>query len=143
MNDAEKREKVIKGLECCCLDDEGYPSCKECPYRPCNVRCNGNLCADTLALLKAQEPRVMMLEDIRDVLKRPVWKETKSAHKDLYTGWVIAYDIQTGQGITGERLGMCEPSGRVGWYRLDDYGRTWRCWTSRPSDEQRKEIPWE
>lgn len=49
-------EKVIKGLEHCCLDDDGYPSCDGCPYRPCNVRCGGDLHADALALLKAQKP---------------------------------------------------------------------------------------
>lgn len=25
----------------------------------------------------------------------------------------------------------------------DDYGIRWRCWTSRPTDEQREAIPWE
>ena len=94
-------------------------------------------------LLKAQEPRVMTLEEIGNALKMPLWKETKRAHKDLYTGWVLAYDIQKGEGITGTRLGMSEPSGRVVWYRLDDYGKTWRCWTSRPTDEQRKAVKWE
>ena len=29
------------------------------------------------------------------------------------------------------------------WYDLDDYGKTWRCWTSRPTDEQREAEPWE
>ena len=24
----------------------------------------------------------------------------------------------------------------------DNYGKTWRCWTSRPSEEQRRETPW-
>ena len=97
---------------------------------------------DAIAMLKAQEPRVMTLEEIGNALKMPLWKETKSAHKDLYTGWVLAYDIQKGEGITGTRLGMSEPSGRVVWYRFDDYGKTWRCWTSRPTDEQREAIPW-
>jgi hypothetical protein len=97
---------------------------------------------DVLALLKAQ-PRVMTLDEIGNALKMPLWKETKSAHKDLYTGWVLAYDIQTGQGITGTRLGMSEPSGRMVWYKLDDYGKKWRCWTARPTDEQRKAVKWD
>lgn len=92
--------------------------------------------------LKAQEPRVMTLDEIGKALKMPLWKETKSANKYLYTGWVLAYDIQKGEGITGTRLGMSEPSGRVVWYRLDDYGKTWRCWTSRPDEKRRAETPW-
>lgn len=26
------------------------------------------------------------------------------------------------------------------WMRWDDYGITWRCWTSRPTDEQREAV---
>lgn len=28
-------------------------------------------------------------------------------------------------------------------YSSENYGRTWRCWTSRPTDEQREATPWE
>lgn len=96
-----------------------------------------------IAALEAQEPRVLTLEEVRGTLKQPIWKEVCSSHKYLYTGWVLAYDIQTGQGITGTRLGMAEPSGRIVWYRLEDYGTKWRCWTSRPTEEQRRDTPWE
>lgn len=100
---------------------------------------------DFIELCKSSdEPRVMTRVEIRMMtLKTPIWKETKSAHKDLYTGWVLAYDIQTGEGITGTRLGMSEPSGRVVWYRLNDYRKTWRCWTARPTDEQMKAVKWD
>lgn len=135
-----KLEKVLAGLKFC--TDLGVIHCHECPYEDeCWVHDDGQaVMADALELLT---PRVMTLEEIRDVLKQPVWKETKSAHEKLYTGWVIAYDIQIGHGITGERLGMSEPSGRVVWYRLDDYGRTWRCWTLEPTEAQREEETWE
>ena len=138
------REKVIKGLECCLANGHN-----NCPYKSTDegidkvTSCTTYLMKDALALLKAQEPRVMTLEEIGNALKMPIWKETKSANKDLYTGWVLAYDIQKGLGITGTRLGMSEPSGRVVWYKLDDYGKTWRCWTSRPTDEQMKEAKWD
>ena len=29
------------------------------------------------------------------------------------------------------------------WMRWDDYGITWRCWTSRPTDEQKEATPWQ
>ena len=86
---------------------------------------------------------VMTLEEVRGSLKQPIWKEVRSSHKDLYMGWVLAYDIQAGQGITGTRLGMADPSGRMAWYRLEDYGTKWRCWTSRPTDKQREAVKWE
>ena len=96
-----------------------------------------------LALLREQEPKVMTLEELAAAQKTPVWRETKRAHKDLYNGWMLAYDIQRGQGITGMRQGMTEPNGRVGWCKLDDYGKTWRCWTARPTEEQREATPWD
>ena len=134
------REKVIEGLECCLPPHD--PNCDLCPYDSIDLRCRAMLRDDVMALLKALEPRVMTLGEIGNALKMPLWKETKRAHKDLYTGWVLAYDIQKGLGITGTRLGMSEPSGRVVWYGLDDYGKTWRCWTSAPSDEVRRATPW-
>ncbi len=102
----------------------------------------GNVIDGIIALLKAQEPRVMTLEELAAAQKTPVWRETKRAHKDIYNGWMLAYDIQRGQGITGTRQGMTEPNGRIGWYKLDDYGKTWRCWTSRPDEKRRAETPW-
>lgn len=137
------REKVIMGLECCLAN--GY----NCPYESTDeeidkvTSCTTYLMKDALALLKAQEPRVMTLEELAGAQKTPVWRETKRAHKDLYNGWMLAHDIQRGQGITGTRLGMTEPNGRVGWYKLDDYGKTWRCWTDRPTYEQMKETKWD
>lgn len=97
---------------------------------------------DAIAVLKAQEPRVMTLEELYRAHGTPVWKETRRSKRQLYQGWVLAYDIQKGLGITGMRLGMTQPSGRVVWYRLDDYNDTWRCWTSEPTEEQREATPW-
>ena len=133
----DKREKVIEGLQKCASLHQCFV-CESCVYP-------GVDCAidDAIALLKAQEPRVLTLEELAAAQKTPVWRETKRAHKDLYNGWMLAYDIQRGQGITGTRQGMTEPNGRIGWYKLDDYGKTWRCWTSRPTDEQREAVKWD
>jgi hypothetical protein len=133
----ELREKVIKGLELL------HKRLLDASVHDRIAILDANMVSDAIALLKAQEPRVMTLDDIGNALKMPLWKETKRAHKDLYTGWVLPYDIQKGEGITGTRLGMSEPSGRVVWYRLDDYGTTWRCWTAEPTEEQRKAVKWD
>ena len=93
-------------------------------------------------LLKVQEPQVLSVEAVRKLTRIPVWLDVKSTHKDLYRGWVLAYMVQKGMGITGERLGMTDPSGRMHWYKLDDYGRTWRVWDSVPHDEQREAVKW-
>ena len=51
----DKREKVIKGLECC-VNDLG--ECEVCPYDEGKgkLACGKNLYSDALALLKAQVP---------------------------------------------------------------------------------------
>lgn len=51
MDDAEKREKVIRGLELCACTD-----CVGCPYRGVSP-CQNKLAADALALLREQEPK--------------------------------------------------------------------------------------
>ena len=46
------REKVIKGLENCAIEQ----SCWGCPYCKGNPTCQDDLCKDALELLKEQEP---------------------------------------------------------------------------------------
>ena len=60
------REKVIKGLECCtAFDGKGFPLCEECPYEDEGTCPELDvLHKDALELLKAQEPRVMTLEEV-------------------------------------------------------------------------------
>lgn len=90
-----------------------------------------------LKQVKAQEPRVMPADEI--VLSAEpskwLWVERKGdycaeAFKAGKTiSGLIAFDSET----PGAFL-YCE--------RPDEYGKTWRCWTARPTDEQRKEAEW-
>lgn len=63
MTEQEKREKVIKGLDCC-VNDLG--ECKVCPYAEDEemgkVACGKNLYSDAIALLEAQEPVKVKIE---------------------------------------------------------------------------------
>ena len=138
-----EREKVIKAIECCATDDL-MVDCEICPYeRDGNgmAKCINRLMLDAAELLKAQEPRVLMLAEVK--LKAPVWCETRLKNKYLYQGWGLTYDVQTGQGITGRRIGMAEPSGHVRWLPFEKYGETWRFWSSEPTDEQREAVKWD
>lgn len=135
MSEQDKREKVIKGLEEV-IAEAVYPD------RPRKFMMSLELAEAALALLKAQEPRVMAAEDIRRMIGAPVWLETQS--KRVYSGWALVYEIQTGQGITGERMGITQPSGRVSWFlKIPDYGKTWRLWTDKPSNEKMEATPWQ
>jgi len=138
----QTREQVIEGLNdihavACGLGDD------QCYLNSIGIKQLQTLINDATELLKVQEPQVLSVEAVRKLTRIPVWLDVKSTHKDLYRGWVLAYMVQKGMGITGERLGMADPSGRMHWYKLDDYGRTWRVWDSVPYYEQREAVKWE
>ena len=92
---------------------------------------------DALALLRhevsAQEPRVMTLEDVKE--GEAYWLEMRGIASeyaicklnDHGDSAFLDFAVQFG----GKTL------------ESDRYGKTWRCWTSRPTDEQREAIPWE
>lgn len=123
----DKREQIIEALEM--------------SYRFSNVDENNTLVPqeivlDIIALLKAQEPRVMTLGDLRDIgseweLNTPpyLWMDINSSYRwsrGFWVAWREIYDMIDGLHPT---------------YDADNYGKIWRCWTSRPTDEQR-EAKW-
>lgn len=120
------KQKVIKGLECCIITPD---FCRDdCPYigkGDENDYCDEKLFKDALALLKAQEPRLLTSMDfsnspIADAGGAiPCWKESKSPTRR--SGWaVIVY----------------------GRWLADTENDTSRYWTSRPTDAQREATPW-
>lgn len=128
MNEQEMMEKVIKGLECC-----AFGCCLGCPYLDIVDDCEGVLCADVLALLKAQEPRVLTLEEARALEQDTVvWYEHTGVHPPRPR--IVHY---------ADNEGIVFTDGGVWLFTKDDYGKTWRCWTSRPTDEQREAVKWE
>lgn len=138
MTDSEKREKVIRGLTVC--SDDIY-KCIDCPYYPennGNTNCSNHLCADALALLKEQEPRVLTLEELRDVgqvweISAPpyLWLDKNRSIYNTISFWCAWRDIY-------EMI-----HGRHDKYTDENYGSEWRCWTARPTEEQMRETPWE
>lgn len=142
------REKLIKGLECCLANAHN-----KCSYKSTDegidkvTPCTTYLMQDALALLKAQEPRVMTLEEVK--IKRICWIED-------------ADDGMTVRLFPATMFGTCEHANGAKsciflarkpwaidvndyewWYLSENYSETWRCWTSRPTDEQREAIMWE
>ena len=100
----------------------------EMSYKYSNVDENNTLVPQwivlhAIALLKAQEPRVMTLEEfnahwqIPPQERKPIWEEWK---------------VDNGKGkwkLYGRATG--------------GYGDMWRCWTSRPDQETREAVKWE
>ena len=143
MTEREKLERVVNGLDCCLpmTTRNGFGDCKNCPYDR-EITLEGGVCecchdlmSDALAMLKAQEPRVMTLDEIDCVQEHNCEYYTESLIEPNMGYARISYD-----GI-GD---MCIIKGTIYdiWEDMYDYNKTWRCWTSRPTDEQREATPW-
>lgn len=100
---------------------------------------------DALALLKAQEPRVMTLDELKEYVSLPpVFVDDLSMQEDylrdiapLYTdfpdpeeSWIVHWRDAF---MLRQHVMNAERS----------YGKRWRCWTARPTDEQRKAVKWD
>lgn len=141
------REKVIRGLECCSFSWNIVepPNCKNCPYADaefgtCQIP-NATLIDDALALLKEPAPRVLTIEEVKAYpTDKALWFE----------GWMIVPvlpDCRVEQ-QNENKLGVEVVDTLYDFplwfdnYNLD-YKFGWRCWTSKPTDEQREATPWE
>lgn len=136
-----EREKVIKGLECC---SDAVSECgKNCPYYGIE-NCQSSMQADALTLLKAQEPRVIKVAKYDDEIQSPgmdcfTWIEERE-REDVYIGTVNRTSHKNYGEETYSFMRFWGKS-KDG-IKFEDYGKTWRCWTSRPTDEQREVTPW-
>lgn len=97
---------------------------------------------DALALLKAYQPRVLTLDEIED--GESYWFEGESYWcsdgKEFVTRPVIC--VHREDDAQKPYITFVWQFGTFSW-ELEDYGKTWRCWTSRPTDEQRKAVKWD
>lgn len=132
MNEQEKREKVIKWLEICIKGcDDSCPYKKECESKGGFIE----PMRDTLALLKAQEPWVMTLEEvIESEVGTVVWLE------DIDKPTVIAGLVD--RVFTGTMVVDFQCVARTVTAGFDDYGKRWRCWTKEPTEAEREVTPW-
>lgn len=143
MTDAEKREKVIRGMEAH-ANPKTCETCagEDCPYYNkggsyAEVTCSSFLAADALALLREQEPRVLTKSEaisypekqnaFSDSDKAPLYVEYKKP-QPYFVKWVMADSVYLWMNDIELSL---------------DYGKEYRFWTSRPTEEQRKEVPWD
>lgn len=77
---------------------------------------------DALELLKEQEPRIIAFDELESDNLEVVWFEAKQST-------YIEPMLTRGKDFNDS----------ADWFK---YGRDWRCWTQRPTDEQREAIPW-
>ena len=126
------RDKVFKGLTCC---RNGF--CFACPYNDGvenNVECKQKWADDALELLKEQEPRVMTLEEIKEGEPYRL-----GVGKEFVTLPVIC--IHREDDAQKPYITFVWKCGTFSWMS-EDYGKIWRCWSAKPTDEQREAVAW-
>jgi hypothetical protein len=82
-----------------------------------------NAASEAAELLKAQEPRVMTLEEVLNT--DPDW---------------VVCEFRYGMEVSRHSPKVVKYWANGVKYK---YGQTWRCWTAWPTDEQRKAVKWD
>jgi hypothetical protein len=90
--------------------------------------------AKLTTLSKAQELRVMTLEEIKE--GEPYWL---SAGKEFVTRPVIC--LHREDDAQKQYITFVWQFGTFSW-ESEDYGKTWRVWSAKPTDEQREAVKW-
>lgn len=92
---------------------------------------------ERIGKLKAQKPRVLTL----DVVKHFVYGNPYIIEMVLSDGeYRLMYGLFSHQGVVGN-CDFVTANERIRLYDAD-YGKTWRVWTGRPTDDQRRSTPW-
>lgn len=91
---------------------------------------------DAIELLKALEPRVVKMSELTAGEPMLVWLEDIDKEETV-AGMIFDYV----PGRLGFKLTYHGCMDRI-YPLIDEYLTRWRCWTSRPTDEQREAIPW-
>ena len=97
-------------------------------------------CNDAIALLKAQEPRVMTLEEVIERKDSDaVWVEHMDGDMIVQPAVLLPSFLDTDK----DCIHFASSWRTGGSYSRRSYGTKWRCWTSRPTDAQREAEPWQ
>lgn len=131
------REKVIYSIErCICHVPD---ACRDCAYdagHPYN-ECVEMMLKDALSLLKAQEPRVMAYDEM---MKAEIcFLEVKGIEQiDPFIRFEVDDKSYWSSPYTNNEDNPFELLAEQEEYLINA-----RCWTSRPTDEQREKVKWE
>lgn len=138
------REKVIKGLECCAFYLHER-QCRKCPYYPDYQDCRSLLIQNAKEILKAQQPRLLTLEEVvAHYSLPPVFPDDFGMQEDYYEDIQPLY-FEFPHDKEDPWIVHWRGHAQVSRY-LDEwrhsYNKKWRCWTSRPDEKVRAETPW-
>lgn len=104
-----------------------------------------DLLQTAVGLLKAQKPRVMTLEEVKEMKRLTVCaiEQRSKVIKIIENTFNAEYGGIVTLGTENFLdFGLYGDTSR---YRRTEagYGKTWRCWTSRPTKEQQERVKWD
>lgn len=93
---------------------------------------------EIIDILNAQEPRILAFDELKSIsgTASTVYVERRTKTHYNETAFVSV------EKVYGENVIFHGQKSIFG-HSKKDYGKEWRCWTSRPTDEQREATPWE
>ena len=137
-------DEIKKGLECC----NTYNDCQSCPYGDkvekgwgCCVQRN----ADALAYIRQLEAKLAEYEKPLEPLPEeqiyndPVWLEMRAEGVALMIADIVPSFDEPGSKAEIMLLG----NARRAHLPYAHYGSSWRCWSRRPTDAERKAAKWD
>lgn len=87
--------------------------------------------------LDETEPRVLTLEEVKrlqSLRDGAVWLESWSG---------VVYPVLPEMSLPNITYFVAIPFNAYrSWVENEYYSKTWRCWSARPTDEQREAVPW-
>ena len=100
----------------------------------------GQAINSAIDLLTEQRAHILTIDHLEDALDTVVWLETPVS-ENLADGYslIMAYSHKCGCMIFDSPFGDNPSQDRL---EYSEYGKSWRCWNKRPTDEQRQEVKW-
>ncbi|MCR4622087.1 MAG: hypothetical protein K5663_08405 [Clostridiales bacterium] len=128
-------EKVVKGLEAHIGE---HKTCLFCPYTSIEgATCMTQLLKDALTLIREQQPGVIRFNEIDNY--EVLYLEVKGVTtEDGLAPWV---KTRNGYWFSPLICGKSQPEMKLATEK--EYGSIARCWTARPTDEQREAVKWD
>lgn len=149
-------DKVVKALRCHSDVFNEEPDCEHCEYD--NANCGLEVPSDALALIRqqqeriaeleaAQTARVLTLEEVRNAenCMEPVFVEMLHHHgkaditPDVFS-WRFVKHITP---LTDGNIYVLQNADINSALFEETYNITWRCWTQRPTEAERKAVKWD
>ena len=129
------KRQIMYDIERCICHVPG--ACMDCSHYTGTVgfKCMENLMSDALAAMKEQEARVMTLEEVKAFNWEYCYLEEERSPGNEYRAVCGDYALTC---ITWP----CVTSMRTQ-HGDENYGRKWRCWSAKPTNEQMKAAKWE